>query len=49
VSAYFAKTSAEEGRHGVTEHHRVGDLHHRRLEVQREQQVVGLRGSICAA
>jgi hypothetical protein len=32
----------EEHRDAVTEDHRIGDLHHRRLEVQREQQAVAL-------
>src|SRR6478752_4347228 len=32
----------EEGAHGVAEDDRIGHLHHRRLEVQREQHAVGL-------
>ena len=32
----------EEGSHRVTEDDRVGDLHHRRLEVHGEQHVLGL-------
>jgi hypothetical protein len=32
----------EEGPHDVAEDDRVGDLHHRGLEVQREEHVLGL-------
>ena len=31
--------------HAVPEHDRVGDLHHRALQMQREQRVVGFGGS----
>jgi hypothetical protein len=35
--------------HGVAEDDRVGDLHHRRLEVQREQHALGLGVATCSA
>ena len=42
ASPYFAKTSGKKARTDVAEDDRVGDLHHRGLEVHREQHALGL-------
>ena len=42
MSPNSSKSLREEGLHGVAEDDRVGDLHHRGLEVDREQDVLVL-------
>ena len=39
---YFVEDVVEEGADGVAEDDRVGDLHHRGLEVHREEHALGL-------